>query len=110
MAEQASWNELKWNDQGLIPAVVQDASTGDVLMMAWMNEQSLRKTLETGQTHFWSRSRKELWHKGDTSGYVQRVLNISLDCDGDTLLVQVEPAGPACHTGKETCFYREFAG
>jgi len=108
MAEQISWDELKWNDQGLIPAVVQDASTGDVLMMAWMNETSLRKTLETGQTHFWSRSRKELWHKGDTSGNIQRVLSICVDCDCDTLLVQVEPAGPACHTGKETCFFREF--
>ena len=110
MPEQASWKELNWNEQGLIPAVVQDAATGDVLMMAWMNETSLRKTLETGQTHFWSRSRKELWHKGDTSGNVQRVLNICVDCDGDTLLVQVEPAGPACHTGRQTCFYREFDG
>ncbi len=109
MSEQASWNELNWNDQGLIPAVVQDAGTGDVLMMAWMNETALRRTLETGQTHFWSRSRRELWHKGDTSGNIQRVLNICVDCDGDTLLLQVEPAGPACHTGKETCFYREFA-
>lgn len=109
VAEQASWCDLKWNDQGLIPAVVQDASTGDVLMMAWMNEPSLRKTLETGQTYFWSRSRKELWHKGDTSGNIQRVLSICVDCDGDTLLVQVEPAGPACHLGKETCFFREFA-
>jgi phosphoribosyl-AMP cyclohydrolase len=89
--------------------VVQDAVTGDVLMMAWMNDAALRKTLETGQTHFWSRSRRELWHKGDTSGNVQRVLNICVDCDGDTLLVQVEPAGPACHTGRETCFYREFS-
>ncbi len=109
MTEQVSWEELKWNDQGLIPAVVQDAATGDVLMMAWMNELSLRRTLETGQTHFWSRSRRELWHKGDTSGNIQRVLSINVDCDGDTLLVQVEPAGPACHSGKETCFYREFA-
>ncbi len=108
MSEQASWSELNWNDQGLIPAVIQDAATGDVLMMAWMNAESLRKTVKTGETHFWSRSRKELWHKGDTSGNIQRVLNVCVDCDGDTLLVQVEPAGPACHTGKETCFYREF--
>jgi phosphoribosyl-ATP pyrophosphohydrolase/phosphoribosyl-AMP cyclohydrolase len=108
MSDQASWGELKWTEQGLIPAVVQDATTGDVLMMAWMNDLSLRKTLETGQTHFWSRSRQELWHKGDTSGNIQRVLSICVDCDGDTLLVQVEPAGPACHTGRETCFYREF--
>ena len=108
MPEQASWGELRWNEQGLIPTIVQDAGTGDVLMMAWMNAASLLKTLETGQTHFWSRSRKELWHKGDTSGNIQRVLRVCVDCDGDTLLVQVEPAGPACHTGRETCFYREF--
>jgi phosphoribosyl-AMP cyclohydrolase len=108
VSEQASWKEVNWNEQGLIPAVIQDAATGDVLMMAWMNETSLRMTLETGQTHFWSRSRKELWHKGDTSGNVQRVINICIDCDGDTLLVQVDPAGPACHTGKQTCFYREL--
>jgi len=110
MTEQASWRELNWNEQDLIPAIIQDAATGDVLMMAWMSETALRKTIETGETHFWSRSRKELWHKGETSGNVQRVLNICVDCDGDALLVQVEPAGPACHTGKETCFYREFAG
>ena len=109
MSEQASWNELHWNEQGLIPAVVQDVITGDVLMMAWMNELALRTTLETGQTHFWSRSRQELWHKGDTSGNIQRVLSICVDCDGDTLLVQVEPAGPACHTGNQTCFYRGLA-
>jgi phosphoribosyl-ATP pyrophosphohydrolase/phosphoribosyl-AMP cyclohydrolase len=108
MSDQVSWRELHWNEQGLIPAIVQDAVTGDVLMMAWMNEVSLRKTLETGQTHFWSRSRRELWHKGDTSGNVQRVLSICVDCDGDTLLLQVEPAGPACHTGRETCFHRGF--
>ena len=110
MFEPVSWNELRWNEQGLIPAIIQDAATGDVLMVAWMNEVALRKTLETGQTYFWSRSRKELWHKGDTSGNVQRVLGVRVDCDGDTLLVQVEPAGPACHTGKETCFHREFVG
>lgn len=110
MSEQASWGELHWTEQGLIPAIIQDAGTSDVLMMAWMNEASLRLTLQTGETHFWSRSRKELWHKGATSGNVQRVLNIRVDCDGDALLVQVEPAGPACHTGKETCFYREFDG
>jgi phosphoribosyl-AMP cyclohydrolase len=108
MSEQASWNELHWNEQGLIPAVVQDVITGDVLMMAWMNEVALRKTLETGQTHFWSRSRKELWHKGATSGNVQRVREILIDCDADTILLKVDPAGPACHTGEVSCFYRRL--
>jgi phosphoribosyl-AMP cyclohydrolase / phosphoribosyl-ATP pyrophosphohydrolase len=91
---------------GLIPAIVQDASTKDVLMLAYMNPESLQKTIETGETWFWSRSRQELWHKGATSGNTQKVVEIRYDCDGDTLLVLVEPAGPACHTGKMTCFYR----
>ena len=89
-----------------MPAIVQDAESGAVLMMAWMNAESLRLTFETGQTHFWSRSRRELWHKGATSGNVQHVVEIRVDCDGDTLLVKVHPAGPACHTGNNTCFYR----
>jgi phosphoribosyl-ATP pyrophosphohydrolase/phosphoribosyl-AMP cyclohydrolase len=100
--------DLHWDDRGLVPAVVQDARTGAVLMMAWMNEEALRLTLETGETHFWSRSRGELWHKGATSGNTQRVTGLWADCDGDTLLVQVEPTGPACHTGAVSCFYREF--
>ena len=108
MADQASWGEIKWNERGLIPAVVQDAGTGDVLMMAWMNEASLRKTLETGQTHFWSRSRREIWHKGRTSGHTQRVVELRLDCDGDAVLVRVQPHGPACHTGADTCFFVEL--
>ena len=107
--DEATWDDLHWDDRGLIPAVVQDANTGAVLMVAWMNRASLRLTLETGETHFWSRSRQELWHKGGTSGNVQQVTGLWVDCDGDTLLVQVNPAGPACHTGAVSCFYREFA-
>lgn len=97
---------LKWDENGLIPAVVQDAGTMQVLMVAFVNADSLRRTLETGETVFWSRSRRELWHKGATSGNVQRIREIRIDCDGDTLLFLVEPAGPACHTGETSCFYR----
>ena len=99
---------LKWNAQGLIPAVVQDADTGMVLMVAWMNEEALRLTRETGQTHFWSRSRRELWHKGATSGNTQDVVAIYVDCDEDVLLIKVHPAGPACHTGNTSCFFRSL--
>jgi phosphoribosyl-AMP cyclohydrolase len=97
-------NELHFDQNGLIPAVVQDIRTNEVLMVAWMNGESLRLTQTTGETHFWSRSRRTIWHKGATSGNVQRVRRILLDCDGDTLLVRVEPAGPACHTGTTSCF------
>ena len=97
--------EIKWNEQGLVPAIVQDAVTKEVLMMAYMNEESFNKTVETGQTWFYSRSRKELWHKGETSGNTQEVIDISLDCDSDTVLVTVIPEGPACHTGEVSCFY-----
>jgi phosphoribosyl-AMP cyclohydrolase len=90
----------------LLPAIVQDAVSGEVLMMAWMNAEALRLTQQTGQTYFWSRSRAEIWHKGATSGNVQDVVNIAIDCDGDVLLVKVNPAGPACHTGERTCFFR----
>ncbi len=96
---------IKWDERGLVPAIVQDANTHQVLMMAYMNSESLQKTLDTGEAVFWSRSRSELWHKGETSGNVQRVQAIYLDCDGDTLLVMVEPAGPACHTGAVSCFF-----
>jgi phosphoribosyl-AMP cyclohydrolase / phosphoribosyl-ATP pyrophosphohydrolase len=99
-------HNLKFDAQGLIPAVVQDAATGEVLMLAYMNAESLARTLQTGETWFWSRSRGELWHKGATSGHTQRVADVRLDCDGDTLLVRVEPRGPACHTGERTCFFR----
>lgn len=98
-------DDLKFDDKGLITAVVQDHTTHQVLMVAWMNADSLRLTQETGETHFWSRSRQELWHKGGTSGNVQRVREIRYDCDGDTLLVLVDPAGPACHTGETSCFF-----
>ena len=98
--------QLKFNDQGLIPAIVQDAATGEVLMLAWMNAESLAMTQEQGETVFWSRSRAELWHKGATSGNVQRVVEIRVDCDADTLLIRVQPAGPACHTGENSCFFR----
>jgi len=101
-------NGLKFDDAGLIPAVVQDADTGDVLMLAYMNAESLARTIETGETWFWSRSRREQWHKGATSGNTQRVVSISVDCDGDTLLVRVQPAGPACHTGQPSCFFRRL--
>jgi phosphoribosyl-ATP pyrophosphohydrolase/phosphoribosyl-AMP cyclohydrolase len=100
--------DLRWDDRGLITAVVQDAASGQVLMVAWMNAEALALTLATGETHFWSRSRGELWHKGATSGNTQRVMGIWVDCDGDTLLVQVAPAGPACHTGEVSCFHREL--
>lgn len=99
-------DNLKWDENGLLPAVVQDDGTGQVLMMAWMNRESLQKTIETGETVFWSRSRQELWHKGATSGNIQKVVEIRVDCDADTLLIKVAPAGPACHTGAYSCFYR----
>lgn len=100
--------ELKWDANGLIPVVVQDADTGAVLMVAWMNAAALERTSTTGETHFWSRSRQELWHKGATSGNTQRVVGIYVDCDADTLLVKVKAAGPACHTGAVSCFYRRL--
>jgi len=101
-------NEIKYDANGLVPAIVQDAETKEVLMMAYMNKESLALTLEKGETVFWSRSRKELWHKGVTSGNIQKVLEIKVDCDADTLLVLVNPAGATCHTGKRTCFYRNI--
>jgi phosphoribosyl-AMP cyclohydrolase len=97
---------VKFDGEGLVPAIVQDNATGQVLMMAWMNCKSLRRTLTLGETVFWSRSRQEFWHKGATSGNVQRVVDLRIDCDGDTLLVKVDPAGPACHTGAVSCFFR----
>ena len=101
-------NALKWDEHGLIPAVIQDAETKQVLMVAYINAESLERTLATGETVFWSRSRGELWHKGATSGNVQKVREIRVDCDGDTLLILVDPAGPACHTGEVSCFYRSL--
>jgi phosphoribosyl-ATP pyrophosphohydrolase/phosphoribosyl-AMP cyclohydrolase len=99
---------MKWDENGLIPAIIQDAASKDVLMMAYMNQESLKLTIESGETWFWSRSRQELWHKGATSGNTQQVKNLRYDCDADTLLVLVEPKGPACHTGKYSCFFNEI--
>lgn len=101
--------ELNFNDKGLIPAIVQDSETKQVLMLAYVNEISFKKTLETGETWFYSRSRQELWHKGATSGNTQKIKEIYYDCDQDTLLILVKPAGPACHTGETSCFYRKLA-
>jgi phosphoribosyl-AMP cyclohydrolase len=99
---------VRFNAEGLVPAVVQDARTGEVLMLAYMNAEALRRTLTSGDVWFWSRSRGELWHKGATSGNYLRVQRVLLDCDGDCVLVQVDPEGPACHTGARTCFFTEL--
>ena len=99
-------DQLKFDPNGLIPAIVQDHQSGRVLMMAWMNRASLEKTLQTGKTHFWSRSRQKFWIKGETSGHTQTVRDIAFDCDGDTLLIQVDQIGAACHEGYKSCFYR----
>lgn len=107
MSEQANIN---FGTDGLLPCIVQDRASGAVLTLAYMNEQSLQRTRETGETWFYSRSRGELWHKGATSGNTQRVVELRYDCDADTLLAIVDPAGPACHTGEFTCFYRSLAG
>ncbi len=101
--------ELTFDEKGLIPAIIQDSDNDQVLMMAHMNMESLQKTLETGLTHFWSRSRKELWQKGETSGHLQRVTEAYYDCDADTLLFKVEQTGAACHTGNKSCFYRNLS-
>jgi len=98
--------DLKFDEKGLIPAIIQDIDSGEVLMLAYMNEKSLAKTIESGETWFWSRSRQLLWHKGETSGHKQLVAEIRYDCDQDTLLVKVEQIGPACHTGERSCFFR----
>lgn len=96
----------KWDANGLVTAVASDAATGELLMVAHMNADALAATLATGEAHYWSRSRQELWHKGATSGHVQRIVEIRIDCDQDALWLKVEPAGPACHTGERSCFYR----
>ena len=100
--------KITYNPQGLVPAIVQNANTKKVLMMAWMNQEAFQLTQATGQAHFWSRSRNKLWRKGETSGNTLAVREIRIDCDGDTLLLMVDPAGPACHTGNESCFYRSM--
>ncbi|MGE5892881.1 MAG: phosphoribosyl-AMP cyclohydrolase [bacterium] len=102
---------LKYDSHGLIPAIIQDVRSGEVLMMAYMNETSLKKTIETGYTHFWSRSRQQYWKKGETSGHVQEVKEILIDCDMDTILIRVIQHGPgACHTGHRSCFYTNIEG
>jgi phosphoribosyl-ATP pyrophosphohydrolase/phosphoribosyl-AMP cyclohydrolase len=106
MTDASVIDEVVFDDKGLVPCVVQDWRTGEVLTLAYMNRDALERTLSSGETHFWSRSRGELWHKGETSGNVQRVRSLRYDCDADALLALVDPAGPACHTGERTCFYR----
>ena len=104
------YDQLKFNEDGLIPAIIQEHSTRRVLMMAWMNRASIQKTIESGNTHFWSRSRQKFWMKGETSGHIQAVKDIAFDCDGDTLLIQVEQKGAACHEGYKSCFFRSMGG
>lgn len=106
--DQLSVDQLTYNDQGLIPCIVQDDETGEVLMMAWMNQESVQRTLDERTTWFWSRSRGKFWHKGEESGNVQQLVELKYDCDADCLLAKVVPAGPACHTGARSCFYRSF--
>jgi phosphoribosyl-ATP pyrophosphohydrolase/phosphoribosyl-AMP cyclohydrolase len=101
---------IRFDEQGLVPCIVQDWRTGEVLTLAYMNEEALERTRQTGETHFFSRSRGEQWHKGETSGNVQKVRELRYDCDGDALVALVEPAGPACHTGQRSCFYRTLGG
>lgn len=111
MSSQTILAQLRYDDRGLIPAIVQDYLDGTVLMLAWMNVESVQKTLDTGETWFWSRSRQELWHKGATSGHIQKVKSLRYDCDRDALLVGVEQIGDiACHTGERSCFYRDVTG
>ena len=102
---------VAWNADGLVPAVAQDAASGEVLMVAWMNREALERTVATGEAHYWSRSRKSLWRKGETSGHVQRVRDVRLDCDADTVLIVVESVGGvACHTGRRRCFFNRLEG
>lgn len=105
MNEEQYFEQLKFDSQGLIPAIIQDSATQTVLMLAYMDRESIKRSLQSGETVFWSRSRKTYWHKGETSGNTQHILSITPDCDFDTLLIQVQPKGPACHTGAITCFF-----
>ena len=101
--------KVRWDEHGLVPVIAQEAATGDILMFAWMNREALAKTVETGEAVYWSRSRKKLWHKGEESGNVQKVLEIRIDCDEDVVLLKVEQAGGiACHTGRHSCFFQKF--
>ena len=112
MTVRAKWlNKIKWDEQGLVPVIVQEAATGDVLMFAWMNRTALSKTVELAEAVFWSRSRKKLWHKGEESGHIQKVHEIRLDCDEDVVLLKVtQTDGIACHTGRHSCFFQKFEG
>ena len=112
MEAASAWlDEVAWNDDGLVAAIAQEAGSGDVLMLAWMNREALSETLARGEAVYWSRSRRQLWHKGDTSGHFQKVREIRLDCDGDAVLLQVEQVdGVACHTGRHSCFFRKLDG
>ncbi len=104
-------NKVRWDENGLVPVIAQEAATGDILMFAWMNRDALAKTVELGEAVYWSRSRKKLWHKGEESGHTQRVLEMRLDCDEDVVLLKIEQAGGiACHTGRHSCFYQRFDG
>jgi phosphoribosyl-AMP cyclohydrolase len=101
--------QIKWTADGLVPAIVQDVETGEVLMLAWMDEPALRRTVETGQTHFYSRSRRSSWHKGATSGHIQEVVSIDVDCDADVILIRARQVGGACHEGYRSCFFRRVS-
>ncbi|MDQ6992132.1 MAG: phosphoribosyl-AMP cyclohydrolase [Mariprofundus sp.] len=100
-------NQITFNEAGLVPAIAQEAISGRVLMMAWMNEEAVRETLSTGFAHYYSRSRQKQWQKGESSGHVQEIVDIYLDCDGDTLLLKIKQTGPACHTNRQSCFYKQ---
>ena len=109
IAREAFLNAVKFNDDGLVPVIAQSHTTGAVLMLAWMTRQTLEETLTSGQVTYWSRSRKRVWRKGESSGNTQRLVEAFVDCDGDTLLLKVDQLGPACHTGAPTCFFRKLA-
>ncbi len=111
MSQDLSWlNKVNWSEEGLVPAIAQDAESGDILMMAWMNREALRQTAELGEAVYWSRSRKKLWHKGEESGHTQKVREIRLDCDEDVVLLKIEQIGGiACHTGRHSCFFQKLS-
>jgi phosphoribosyl-AMP cyclohydrolase len=109
LTREAFIASVSFNEDGLVPAIAQSAATGEVLMMAWMNRETLEQTLATGDVTYWSRSRSQIWRKGETSGHTQRLVEAWIDCDGDTLLLKVDQIGPACHTGAPSCFYRKVS-
>lgn len=110
MSVSENWlNKVNWTEDGLVPAIAQDAGNGDVLMMAWMNREALRRTVESNEAVYWSRSRKKLWHKGEDSGHIQKIKEIRMDCDADVILLKVEQVGGiACHTGRHDCFFQKY--